>query len=213
MNYGDLKALVAATSHRGDLTTQIPSFISSAETLIANSVKAREMSAGVTLSDADRPVPGGSGFKLPDRFMELRYMYVNAPDSGDARKLLNATILDIFQTKEIKLEGTPTIYQMGVRGATFTVAPIPPLGTTIGVIYWKQADILVNDTDEPPLLEFQPDLYLYGALIYLAIFVQDMELHQFYLDLFGKTVDSVNAQALRSLDEAPITVRGASSWH
>src|SRR5690606_16655191 len=73
-NYAALKAAVLSETHRPDLASKVEGFIRRAEGMIARRLRAVEMIAQVTLSEAQR-VDAGI-YTLPDDFLEARAVWV-----------------------------------------------------------------------------------------------------------------------------------------
>ena len=54
MTYAELRAMILDESHRADLVARVPSFVDRAEAMIARRLRAVEMLALATLTEADR---------------------------------------------------------------------------------------------------------------------------------------------------------------
>jgi len=217
MNYLELRTLVAETAHRSDLSGNIPGFIAQAEALIASRVESRYMETSVTLSDLDR---SGTSvvYSLPNDFLSARSIATVGVPSNQRRTELRSlgfaesTFISHLPAETTNLVGyfltgadTPSDRKM-------LIFPAPALGVEISVSYFAIPAPLINDSDTTRLLTNQGDLYLYGALKYLAVFIQDIDMYQLYDRLFSDITTSDNDQTKKYYNLGAAQMQGASAW-
>ncbi len=102
-DYGTLKAWLAATGHRADLTADIPGFIQSAESMIAERVRAIEMVTTTPLIEADRDAL--AVYNLPTDFLGARAVTGTQSSAGYALK--QVSIAELYR---YVLSGNPVVY-------------------------------------------------------------------------------------------------------
>jgi hypothetical protein len=68
----------------------------------------------------------------------------------------------------------------------------------ISVVYWRRPIELVEDTDTNELLTAWPNLYLFGALMYVAIAVQDTETEALYSGRYNAEMTRVRDTEARA---------------
>lgn len=201
-NYGALKEAVLSETHRPDLASEVEGFIRRAEGMIARKLRAVEMIAQVTLSEAQR-VDAGI-YTLPDDFLEARAVWVPTI-SGRSRWVEQRSLAEIRTMPPIQLVQWYALVgnnQIEFRGTPLSHA-------AIALDYFARPAALVDDEDTNLLLMRHEEIYLASACFYLCRHTQDMELAQGYLDSFEDAVEMLNEQAGRRLgsptERAPYT--------
>jgi len=218
MNYGELKTLVAEYSHRSDLAAQIPGFIAQGEALITSRVESRYMEKSETVQEADRSNPGSVVYTLPDDFLSMRsFALVGEPSNQrrvEMRSLgfVESTFISHLPTEQGTPEGYFIVGAETTSDRKILVYPAPVFDAKFSADYYAIPAKLVDDADTTRLLGSQADLYLYSALRYLAIFVQDVEMYQLYDQLFTDIAASDNEQTRRYHNEGAAQMQGASTW-
>ena len=183
-DYGTLKTYLSTTSHYGTLTSEIPGFIQSAETMIAQKVRAQEMLATVTLQESDRD--SGAVYNAPSDFL-------------GAHSIANSDgwPLDQKSLKELKtfsLTGTNTLLY-AVYGKKIEFRNSPATDSTFELIYFKKPAAFVSDSDTNDLIGAHPTLYQHAGLHWLHIHTQDLELASAHESAFDDLTDDINALA------------------
>lgn len=194
MNYAELRQAVIDETHRSDLTADVPKFIKRAEDLIARRLRAAEMIAHGTITDADRVNPGEPVFALPEDFLEARALWVPS-DGGTRERWVEQRSLSEIR----RLPLTARVVWYAVSGDRIEFRGNPSDSLTIDIEYFARPAALEDDADTNALLNNHEELYLAGACFYLHRFTQDLELAQAHLDSFTDTVEGLNEQAGRHL--------------
>lgn len=193
-NYGELKTWVSNTGHRGDLTADIPGFIQSAESMIAEQVRAIEMVTTVALLEADRDAV--AVYNLAADFLGAKA--VTGTQSSVGYALKQVSIAELYR---YALAGDPVVYAVYDRQIEFRASPAVNAAFTL--IYFKRPAAFVADGDTNSLLTNHPTLYQHASMFWFHVHTQDLELAAAHESAFGDAVDDVNALAEE--------VRGAAS--
>lgn len=185
-DYGTLKAWLAATAHRADLTDDIPGFIQSAESMIAEHVRAIEMVTTVQLLEADRSA--GPIYDVPSDFLGAKA--VTGTISSQGYPLSQIAISELYR---YGLSGTPVVFAAYDRQIEFRASPAVDAAFTL--IYFKRPTAFVADTDTNSLLTNHPTLYQHSAIHWLHIHTQDVELASAHERSFIDAAAAVSALA------------------
>jgi hypothetical protein len=193
-NYGTLKTWLSSTSHRGDLTADIPGFIQSAESMIAEHVRSIEMVTTTPLVEADRSA--GAVYNLPDNFLGARAVTGTRSSAGYALKQVSIAELYRYGTS-----GDPVVFSVYDRQIEFRAAPA--VDTEFEIIFYARPAAFSDDADTNTLLLNHVTLYQHSAMHWLHIHTQDVELASAHESAFMDTAAAVSALAEE--------VRGAAS--
>lgn len=158
-SYDELKAKIASTLNRSDLTDDIPGFVQSAEAYLNRKLRAREMED----YRVDYTVSGQ--FTVPTDLLELRNIQVE--DNARQLRSVSRSYLDGLAPSG----GLPCYYSM--QGMEILFYPSPDDGTAIQYRYLKSIPALSDSNTSNWLLVRAPDLYLYASLFYSAPFLDD----------------------------------------
>ncbi len=193
-DYGELKAYLAATGHRADLTSDIPGFIQSAESMIAEHVRAIEMVTTTPLIESDRSAV--AVYNLPTDFLGAKA--VTGTQSSVGYALKQVAISELYR---YGLSGDPVVYSIYDRQIEFRASPAVDAAFTL--IYFKRPTAFVSDGDTNTLLTNHPTLYQHAGLHWFHIHTQDVELATAHESAFLDAAVAVSALAEE--------VRGAAS--
>ena len=193
-NYGDLKTWLSNTGHRGDLTAELPGFIQSAESMIAERVRAIEMVTTLTLAEADRD--SGAVYNLPGTFLGAKA--VTGTQSSVGYALKQVSIAELYR---YGLTGDPVVYSIYNRQIEFRASPATDDEFTL--IYFKRPADFSADADTNTVLTNHPTLYQHAAMHWFHVHTQDIELATAHESAFMDAAQGVNALAEE--------VRGAAS--
>jgi len=200
MNYGELKAQIAAYAHRNDLVNQIPGFVELAHARIYRDARLPEMIKDIEITPTANPQA------LPDDYVDLRELSGGAPQGN--RYLLQS--INRHQLANYNTGGPHPLFY-ALTGNSIEI--VPPTETTLRLVYWSRLAFFNEDTDTNAVLDRYPYLYLYGSLIELYNFTQDVEERAKVLELYTADLELANLEAERTRwGEAPVS-SGASSWY
>jgi hypothetical protein len=183
MNLTDLNALVTLYAQRGDISTNLPSFILQAETAINKVVRSTDMITIVTLAESDRD--SGSVYNLPTDYLGLRSITGTSNGQSYMLKSVSLTELNSYGTS-----GTAQVYSIYANKIDFRGSP--SVDATFQLIYYAKPAALVSGADTHTLLENHSDIYLSASLVAFHSFTQDLELQQAHDAAFRNKVIEIN---------------------
>ena len=189
-NYSTLQASIGDWLNRSDLTAVIPDFITLAEAQFNRNIRHRRMveRATATLDSEYSAVPA-------DWLESLRYqintnpitvMEFVSPDQAALLKGANGTT------------GKPIYYTQ--IGQQFQVVPAPDSGSayTGELTYYATIPALSVSNTTNWLLTDSPDLYLYGALLQAAPYLQDDQRLSTWGTLYERCLNDLKVSDERS---------------
>lgn len=193
-NYGTLKTWLATTGHRSDLSDDIPGFIQSAESMIAEHVRAIEMVTTATLEESDRS--SGALYNLPTNFLGAKA--VTGTQSSVGYALKQVSIAELYR---YGLSGDPVVYSTYDGQIEFRASPATDAEFTL--IYFQRLTAFSSDADTNTLLTNHQPLYQHAAMHWFHVHTQDVELATAHESAFMDAAVAVSALAEE--------VRGAAS--
>ena len=156
LNYSDLKTTVANYLGRSDLTAQIPTFITLAETRLSRQLRLRQM-----LKVVSTQTTGGDGtVGLPTDFLTVRDFYVDLNPRQPLTYLSPSAFTRDARPHE---SGKPIFYTQ--RGLEFELAPKPDTAYSIVLLYYAKPAVLSDSNQSNVFMANCPDALLYGALL------------------------------------------------
>jgi len=181
--YAELKTSVANYLNRSDLEAVIPDFIS----LVENRMN-RELRVRVNLNRANTTTTAGTAFyNLPTDLTELRNITWDTGGQSFALSYLSPE----SSSREYGSvsSGSPRAYTN--LGKSIKLSPTPDGAYQLGINYYQQLTPLSNTTTTNNILVAFPDLYLYGACLEGAVYLNDTEQLQRFGGLYEKAIESV----------------------
>lgn len=171
-SYSNLKAAIADTLGRSDLTTQIDDFIDIFEAQFNRRLKTQEMKTTTTLTTSSTT----SYVSLPSDFRRVSNLSFNT-DPRDiqfvSQKQLKQTVAGQAQSG-----GRPTAFalaasssQGGVERLQF--GPVPDSAYAMTLEYERKLTALSSSSTTNWLLAEHPDVYYYGTLYHATTFTGD----------------------------------------
>jgi hypothetical protein len=175
--YGGLKTSIASFYNRTDLTDAIPDFVVLAESLIRKKVEARAMETTATGTLT------GETLAHPTDMLTPRVLSVG----GAPLKYVSPEQYDHLQINTVTGGKYTSI------GSDFHI-----LGGSSGdeyvLIYDGVFTALADDADTNFVLTNAPEVYLWAALHYAAIYMKDMNAAMGYMAAFEAAVSLLNTQ-------------------
>lgn len=187
-NYTELRASIADTLNRDDLTAAIPDFIRLAEAQLNRVIRHWRMEDRV-IATVDSQYTA-----LPNNFIEPIRMIKT---SGSVEILENGGALEISKLREAANDtaGTPRIYV--IVDQSFEVFPKPDSDITLELTYYEEIpDLATNSTNW--LLTYFPDAYLYGSLLHSAPYLQEGNRIQEWGALYQAAISAINQDGERA---------------
>jgi len=160
--FTELKTAVANYANRVDLTTEIPDFITIAESKTFRKLRVREME----VVDESFSITAET-VAVPTRFQAAIRFYL---DRDPLVQLIYASPLQMFTQFPSATSGTPQVFT--IEGSNFRFRPVSTSET--GKLHFYQSPVVLSDANPSnAILSSYPDIYLYGALAELFWFLKD----------------------------------------
>lgn len=188
-NYSELKTSVANFLARDDLTTQIPDFISMAESRMSRELNARsqEKRATATLTASDAYV------SLPTDLRSIRLVKLNTSPKEVLEYYTPAKLDELYASNA---QGKPRAYT--IIGGEIKFAPEPDSAYTAEIVYMEGVPDLSDSNTTNEILTRHPDAYLYGALAAASVYLMDDQKTTVYEQLFTRSLDEIKREEERS---------------
>ena len=190
--YAELKTSIGDWLNRSDLTSVIPDFISLAEAQIERTLRARQM---IVRANASFDAQYGA---VPSDFLEAKSLKLTSTNPQSPLSFLSIDALDAEMTKYTG-SGKPKFF--GAVGGQFRLVPTPDSNYTTELTYYAKLTKLSSSVATNWLLTANPDIYLYGALLQAAPYLQDDARIQTWATLYERALN----------DSQTADDRGASS--
>jgi len=190
--YTELKTSIGDWLNRSDLTTAIPDFISLAEAQIERTLRTRQM---IVRANASFDAQYGA---VPSDFLETKSLKLTSTNPQTPLQFLSIDALD-NEAANYTASGKPKFF--GVVGGQFRIVPTPDANYTTELTYYAKLTKLSSSVASNWLLSSSPDIYLYGALLQAAPYLQDDARIQTWATLYERALND-----LQTADD-----RGASS--
>jgi len=163
-NYTELQSSVADFLNRDDLTSIIPDFISLAETKVNREVRHWRMERRST-ANLDTQFTS-----LPDDFIEPIRLTLNTANTKPLEVVGNFEI-STLRSEIANAAGEPKFYT--IIDGSIEVLPRPDKAYTLELLYYSRIPQLNSQTTTNWLLQYHPDILLYGSLMHSAPYLAD----------------------------------------
>ena len=190
--YAELKTSIGDWLNRSDLTNAIPDFISLAEAQVERTLRTRQM---IVRANASFDAQYGA---VPADFLETKSLKLTSTNPQTPLQFLSIDALD-NKASEYTGSGKPRFF--GVVGGQFRLVPVPDATYTTELTYYAKLTKLSSSVATNWLLTSSPDIYLYGALLQAAPYLQDDARITVWSSLYDRAMSE-----LQTADD-----RGASS--
>lgn len=161
--FAELQTAITTWMIRDDLDDMAASFIGMAERRLNRALRVPEMEA-----DATATVTSGL-FTLPDDFLALRSVYVDASPSYPLTQVGLAQLQDMYGG----LSGIPAHFAMQ-SGSEMILGPSPTDSTALLINYYAKIPALSESQTANWLLTAHPDLYLAASLVEGFTYTRDL---------------------------------------
>ena len=193
--YTELKASVADWLNRSDLTAAIPDFISLAEAQIERTLRTRQM---IVRANASFNVEFGA---TPADFLEVRSFKLSGTNPPTPLSFMTIDALDAESTK-FTASGRPKFF--GIVGGQFRLVPTPDSNYATELTYYAKLSKLSASVASNFIFSASPDIYLYGALLQAAPYLQDDNRISVWATLYERALND-----LQTADDRASTSGGA----
>lgn len=188
-SYTDLQSSIADFLNRDDLTAVILTFISLAEADINRSIRHWRMEKRTTAQLDTRYSA------IPADFLEvIRFEIL----SGDMRpiELISQGQMQDRRYRNLNTAGKPAYY--AITAGEIEVYPTPDSTYDVELYYYARTPELSATNTTNWLLEYYPDVYLYGSLVHSAPYLQEDNRLQTWAALQQNAFNAINAESEKS---------------
>ena len=195
-NYTNLQTTIADFLNRDDLTSAIPTFIQLAEAQFNRDIRHWRMEARATGQQS----PGDEYGQVPNDWLETIRFQVTAVTPSGGSSAAKVQPLDLISRAAMldkraganDTSGTPRYYTHA--DGQFHFYPTPDATTDLELLYYaKVPDLATNSTNW--LLEYAPDVYLYGSLLHSAPYLQEDSRVAVWGEMASAAVARLNAES------------------
>lgn len=192
-NYTDLVAVVAAWTHRSDLTTQMDNFIALAEVEFNRRLRCRDMESAIPST-----VLVNGAFALPADFLAMKYLQADTSPPAT----LSAVTAE-FLADQATTSGSPIYYAI-----TGSEAICWPSGGSVKGVYYARIPTLSSGSPTNWLMTKYPDAYLFGVLTQAAVWMRDQALEAMAAHRTSGILESINSDSRSAaISGGQLTVR------
>ena len=199
-NYTNLKSSIADFLNRDDLTDVIPTFISLAEAQMNRDLRHWRQQRRVTTT-LDEQFEN-----MPLDMVEPTHLYI---DTSYGEKTLEfASLAEISRRKLRKagITGEPVVFTM--NSGQFEFVPAPDDSYDLTMVYYSRVDSLSDSTTTNWILEYHPDVYLYGAAFHAAVYLNDPASQQAYATMYSAAIQQANLESDKAIHSGgPLVMR------
>ena len=181
-NFSELKTSIANFLARDDLTTQIPDFITLAESRLSRELFTRFSHDRATATTT----AGDDLISLPTDFRQIETIRIN---SSPRRTLTYYSPNSLNTNFPSDSRGTPQGYT--IIGSEIRLAPTPDSTLTLEMVYSKRIEALSDSNTNNTILTRHPDVYLYGALHHASVYLLDEVKSRQYDELFTRAIQEI----------------------
>ena len=189
-NYTNLQSTISDFLNRDDLDSVIPTFIQLAEAQMNRDIRHWEMETRVSGQQSQ----GDQYMQVPADWNET----IRLTLTGGGTSVLELLGLSSMADRRAKAENTldtPRFYSH-VRGE-FELYPTPDEDTDFELLYYAKIPALSDSNTTNWLLEYAPDVYLYGALGHSAPYLQEDARLAVWAQMYAASVQNLNNQSER----------------
>lgn len=187
--YAELKTAVADFLNRDDLASTTETFISLAEANMQRKLRHWRMEKRST-AEIDTQYSA-----IPADFFEVIRFYVTSGDTKPLELISQAELLD-RKRKNLNTSGSPSYY--AITAGEIEVYPVPDGTYDTELYYYSRIPALSDSNTSNWVLEYFPDVYLYGALVHSAPYLKDDARMQTWVPLYQEAIDAINLESERS---------------
>ncbi len=187
--YDELKASIADTLNRDDLTSVIPDFITMAEAGLNRTLRhwRQEKRSSAEIDTQYSAIPAD--------FLEVISFHISSGDYRSLELISKAEMLD-RRYKSGDTSGKPAYY--AITAGEIEVYPTPDGTYDAELYYYSRITALSASNTSNWVLEYFPDVYLYGSLVHSAPYLKDDARIQVWAALYQSALDAINMESEKS---------------
>ncbi len=192
--YSDLQTAIATLLHRADLTSAITDWIALAEADFHRKLRLSAMETVATVS-----VSGETG-TLPSDFLEMRKIFLDSSTDTELRYMPPQQMIKYWGGSASS--GEPQFYS--IQAGALYLAPIPNGNYSLVIDYYAKFDALSNSNTTNWLLTNHPDIYLYGAAVHSAPYIQNDSRLPMWQQMYGMALEGAQISDRRSVSSGSL---------
>lgn len=192
-DYGSLKAHLADTLNRDDLTSVIPQFVEFAMADLNRKLRVRQQ----MVRAQGNVFSGNDKIRLPANFLAMRNIQVNTDPIRGLEYATPERMDELRQSYNGGANGEPVYYT--VMGDNIFVVPTPDGTYQLEIGYYRDIPTLTSDSDTNFLITDHPDLITYGSLMHSAPYLQDDSRLQVWATLYSTALEATMEANKRAL--------------
>ena len=192
-DFGTLKAHLADTLNRDDLTSVIPQFVEFAMADLNRKLRVRQQ----MVRAQGNLFSGNDKIRLPANFLAMRNIQVNLDPIRGLEYATPERMDELRQSYNGGANGEPVYYT--VMGDNIFVVPTPDGTYQLEIGYYRDIPTLTSDSDTNFLITDHPDLITYGSLMHSAPYLQDDSRLQVWATLYSTALEATMEANKRAL--------------
>lgn len=184
--YAELQSAISDWLNRDDLASVVPTFISLAEARINRELRHFNMvKRSTAAADTRYSTPPG------DWLETVRFHITDNPPSD--LELISQNDMAQIREQSGNTQGRPRFY--AVTAGEFEFLPTPDQSYTSELVYYADIPTLSDSNTSNWLLSKYPDIYLYGALVQSAPYLDEDQRTTTWAALYQSAVDAANMES------------------
>ena len=190
--YAELQTSIADFLNRDDLTPVIPTFIALAEAQMDRDIRhwRQEKRVEATLDEQYE--------NLPTDFMEWQDVSLS---DGTALQLISMADMQARKGRSQEA-GKPLYFRSTADQLEFY--PAPDQSYTLSLQYYARTPALTDADPTNWILQYAPDVYLYGSLAHSAPDLKDDARIQIWAALYQNAIESMRLESERGKHSGPL---------
>lgn len=201
--YAELQASIASWLNRSDLTTQIPDFITLAESDMNATLRTRRNTTVGTVSFASTGLAA-----QPADYRAMRSARLSASPNYRLRTVTLDKLTELLSTQT---EGDGSPHAVAEQGINLRCYPAPSASTDAVLSYYAAIPALADDNTSNWVLANYPQIYLYGAISHAHAYMDDTEEERKFRAKFEDAMQRANAEGRDTLGDAAEMILSATT--
>ena len=195
--YAELQTSIGDWLNRSDLTSVIPDFISLAESEFTRNLRHRKM---ITRSDA---TIDSEYTQTPDDWFQTQTLIL---ETNPVTKLQYLTPDALNEKRAAAVaNGKPLFYTM--IGTEIQVYPVPSGDYTAELVYYAKIPSLSDANTTNWMLQFAPDIYLFGSLLQSAPYLADDQRIAVWNSMYQSKVSDIEISDQRTTGQTSVQMQ------
>ena len=182
-------AILAEVVWDSSLDSRCDEWIARTTANLSRDLKTKDM-----LASATGTLTSATGeLAQPADFLSVEAFYLT--NSGGSSTLNFMTPTSLEETVPSDAGGFPT--SIAIIGSNFKLKPIPDSNYGFTLLYYQKVPALADDTDTNWVLTNHPDAYLYGALVFGGIYLNDSRVQE-WSALYTRALQGIREESDRA---------------